>query len=747
MIASQQMVETKLRASPKWVIAMLVALGLMSVFISDSYSDSFERLQGMLFTILLYTLAACIWLLNDWRPGIARWFAVMALVVMVNLGVVWLGMPGFLSLATIPAAVAAALIGLPAAIVTAIGETILLLLLPGYSAAAIEPAAIIMSLIAVWMTVGIMAVVYHYTNEITRWSWEHFQQARTLLEQTRDHKAELEQALADLAHANRELMLLNERVAAMRLIAEEAQKTKTVFVAKVSHEFRTPLNMIIGLTDILTETPEIYGDELSPALLEDLKIVHRNCEHLASLVNDVLDLSQTDMGHLTLRREWVDLAEDIDSALLVVRPLLEKKRLSLRTIIPDNLPKIYCDRTRIRQVILNLVSNATRFTERGGITVQIAPQDRYLVISITDTGPGIAPEDARIIFEPFCQGLHRLGHDRGGSGLGLSISKQFVELHNGQIWLESQPGIGSTFSFKLPISPPTPSAARPDRWISEDWVWHERTAKPKIPTLPFRQRIIICDETGDLYALLADHFEETEFIDTRTMAQAELALQQHPAHAVIVNTVSPNNLWPLVERARREIVDIPIIACAFPPQIKHVLEAGAVDYLIKPVRRARLIEAIQTVGRPVKQILIVDDDPEVQQLFARMLATHDETMEVRFASSGSQALEELRRKWPDLMLLDIAMPNLDGWQTLELKNQDETMREIPTIIISAQDPTEQPLISTGLLATMGQGLSLTKLLRCSLALSTLLLKPEGDLVQSLNELPPPNGFGQIESSA
>jgi DNA-binding response OmpR family regulator len=472
------------------------------------------------------------------------------------------------------------------------------------------------------------------------------------------------------------------------------------------------------------ETPEVYGDSLSPALLEDLKIVHRNCEHLSKMVNDVLDLSQTEVGRLTLHREWTDLAKDIDAALTAVHPLLEKKQLTLQVNIPVDLPQVYCDRTRISQVILNLVSNAARFTDQGGITVSTQQQDQHVVISVADIGPGVLPEDAQRIFEPFCQGGDNPWREQKGSGLGLSISKQFVELHGGQMWLDSQPGLGSTFSFELPIAPPTSPSITAARWINQNWVWRERTSKAKLPQLPYKQRILICDDTGDLYDQLTHCSDEIEFIKADSLEQTIHEAQAVPAHAVIINTTSNQHQELLMEQARRDLPDTPIIMGTFPSHTKHVFEAGAINYLIKPIMRADLEEAIRAIGHPVKCILIADDDPDLRQLLMRMLLIYDDTLQVVTASSGEQALAQLRRSVPDLMLVDIVMPDMDGWQTLELKKQDESIKDIPAIVISAQDPTSQPMTSQTLAATIGAGLSVDKFLRCSLELSTLLLEPD-----------------------
>lgn len=716
--------EAELRISLKPVIAVLVVLGLAFIFVGHTPSDPSEQFSVVLLALLFYALAGLTWLLDRWRSWVGRWFVIIALVALVHLSNSWLSVPGLLLLMVIPTALAGALISLPAATATAVGETILLVMPPKYGAAGADPATIGVALAAIWTMLGVVCAIYRPARHIARWSWDYYQNAQGLLEEARDRKADLKQALDDLTHANRQLALANERLAAMRLIAEEAQKTKAAFVAKVSHEFRTPLNMIIGLVDLLVETPEIYGQQLPPALLEDLEIVHRNCRHLSGMINDVLDLSRVESGRLALHREQVNLAEIVDGALAVIHPLLEKKHLSLQVIIPDDLPEIYCDRTRIRQVILNLVSNAARFTEEGGITIQVTEQAQRVVVSVADTGPGISMEDAERIFEPFCQGTSRLWRGESGSGLGLSISKQFVELHHGRIWLESNPGVGTTFYFDLPIFAPIEHIARPGHWIREDWVWVERTSRARLPLAPCGPRVVICDETGVLLPAFTRYSDEVEFVETRDLDQAVQEVRRCPAHALVLNIPLLGDLRPLVDRARLEMPHTPVIGCCVPPQTQQASKLGATDYLTKPVTRADLEEAIKGVGKSVRRVLVVDDDPDILQLFTRLLHACDGTLEVVSASSGEQALDKLRNESLDLVLLDIVMPGANGWQVLKLKSQDKAIRDIPVVLVSAQNPAEQPSASEVLLVTMGDGLSLSRLLRCSLEVSALLLKPD-----------------------
>jgi signal transduction histidine kinase/CheY-like chemotaxis protein len=560
------------------------------------------------------------------------------------------------------------------------------------------------------------------------------------VEDARDRKAELEQAIANVANANRQLALANERISALRLIAEDAQRTKATFVAKVSHEFRTPLNMIIGLVELMVDSPGIYTVALPPEMEQDLRVVYRNCQHLASMVNDVLDLTRIETGRVVLHKERVSLGDIIAEAVTAVRPLVEKKRLYLRLDVPDELPTAYCDRTRIRQVVLNLVSNAARFTDTGGISVAAEVRDQQVVVRVTDTGPGIPQEDVEHIFEPFCQGQSALWRDRGGSGLGLTISQQFVKLHHGRLWLESEVGVGSTFAFRLPISPPVDHAAAAGRWIRGDWDFREQaflTDGAHVAEQAAKPRMVVLDEANSLCPELARYLDEIEMVQVQDAAEVALQVSSYPASAVVVNAGSSEDLLSLIEQVGSQTGGTPLIGCSVPVPVERARAAGALGYLIKPISASGLRRALAEVGAHVKRVLVVDDDPDVLRLFRRMLTTCDETLEVEAVASGEQALVRLRNVCFDLMLLDVLMPGMDGWQVLERIAADTEIETPPVYFVSAQDPADTPLASKLLMATIDGGLSISRLLHCSLQLSRLLLTPEG----ALDPGPPQTGEG------
>jgi DNA-binding response OmpR family regulator len=342
---------------------------------------------------------------------------------------------------------------------------------------------------------------------------------------------------------------------------------------------------------------------------------------------------------------------------------------------------------------------------------------------VSDTGPGIPPDHIDRIFEPFSQLADEPGHNGGGSGLGLSISKQFVELHNGRMWVESELNAGTTFFVDLPVSGSVDHLVRPGHQIKEEWVWVERKSRPKLPDAQLKPRMVLCDESGSLGSALARCTDEIEFVDTRALPEAIEELERCPAEALVLNAARPDSLWPVVERAVRLAPHTPIVGCSYPPQVERALRAGAIDYLIKPFTRAQVRAAIEAVDRPVTRVLLVDDDPDTRELLTLYIQTIDNEIKIATAASGEQALREMRSRPPDLIFLDIVLPDIDGWQVLHAKGEDEALREIPAAILSAQDVREGPVKSKVLLTAMGGGLSPSRFLTCSTSLVKLLLEP------------------------
>jgi signal transduction histidine kinase len=564
---------------------------------------------------------------------------------------------------------------------------------------------------------------------VTEWSIVHFDQARAMMEEARDQRVELKQIQEDLVQANRELARLSDRLKVMHRTAEEARRAKEEFVANVSHELRTPLNMIIGFSELIVQTPQVYGVELPPELLADITAINRNSQHLYRLLDDVLDLSQIEAGRMALSKGEVLLQDLISEAALTVRALFDSKGLYLETDVPSDLPPIYCDRTRISQVVINLLSNAGRFTERGGVTVRAWREGQAVLVSVRDTGPGIAEEDQGRLFEPFQQVDGSIRRRHGGSGLGLSISRRFVEMHDGRVWLESQIDVGTTIYFSLPLDTFPADVLGSDedfrRWFSPYLQQEARTRRAKAPKPEIRPRFVLLERGTALRRLFARYADDIEVASVHSSEEAVHELNRTPAQALIVHESLSGDRAPGSQgRAWNGLpYDTPLITCRIPGQEEVAQALGVVQYLLKPATRDTLLSALAQVGEGVETVLLVDDEPEVLQLFARILSTADHRYRVLRARDGQRALELLRERRPDVMVLDLIMPDLDGFQVLEAKGRDPSIRSIPVIVLSSRDPVGGPIVSDALSVTRGGGLSVRDLLNCIQAVSRVLNVP------------------------
>ena len=708
-------IEADLRISPRPVIATLWGAGVVFALLS-AQPDPSAQFSMVLLSLLTYGLAGLAWLLNARESWLGRWFVVAASILLLEAASAW-QQADVAALLPLPIGLALLLLSFPAALATAMVQAGLLLAPGSYAAVTADGVA----LLAIW---GVLALAY-LAHRFAWLSWEQARRARRELEEVRDRRAELVKALEDREHANRQLALANERITAFRLMAEEAQKAKAAFVANVSHEFRAPLNMIIGLVGLIVERPDIYAEDLPPELWRDLQVVHRSSQHLSTMIRDVLDLSQAEAGRLGIHRQLVDLRGVVESALAVVQPLIDRKRLALRATFSDSLPEAFCDPDRVRQVVLNLVSNAARFTDSGGITVTVAPEGQNIVIAVRDTGPGIPHEDMDRVFDPFYEGATRSLRQGEGSGLGLSISKRFVELHGGRIWIESQVGAGTTVYAKLPIS--EGPVAPPWGWLKDEWEWryllpgqgHAVTGKQLR-----RPRVVVCDESESLYLQLQHHTDEVELSHSKDLEEASAALRECPAHVLLLNSRTSEALLVLLQKARELAPGTPVIGCVVPPYGDRALLAGAAGYLAKPVSRTDIERALASAARPVRRVLLVDDNPDMLYLMTRLLTAIDGNLELAYAATGAQALAELRCRPADLILLDIIMPDMSGWEVLAAINEDRELRKAPVYLISAHDLAELPPVSQFVLAAMDERIGIGKLLRASLTLSALLLAPD-----------------------
>ncbi len=673
----------------------------------------------------LLALAGVVWLLRSRSEVAAGWVLTLGVIAVIVGSAVVLPGSGATHFMVYPLVAGAIVLGPGSSLVLAVIASAALAL-THHHVASTTPffPSTALQILALLSLAYLMYIAQRPEHSLLTWAWEGYEQTRRRLEQARDRQLELKQALEDLALANNQTIRLNEMLKSAREAVDEARRAKEEFVAKVSHELRTPLNMIIGFSDMILETPHVYSRRLPPALLADVAAIRRNSEHLASLVDDVLDLAEADMGSAHLVPKWTTVSGIVAEATEAVAVLFEKKGLALHMDVEPGLPLVYCDRTRIRQVLLNLLSNAGRFTEKGGAHVEARLENGSIRVTVSDTGPGMNPANLDRLFEPFQQEDESTRRRYGGSGLGLAISKRFVEMHGGRIWIESGVGAGTRVSFCLPVQQPSTSDA-PRRWFSPYEEYTPRTRRSLAPRLRPRPRVVVLEQGAALRHLVEHYLEEVEVAATSSPRNAPAAIENNAAIAVLVNAASATMSSEFADAVAELSVNIPVMTCWVPERRAAISQAGAQDYLVKPIQRADLIDSLRTTCPGARTILLADDDTEARQLFARMLASAEEGYTVLQATDGDAALMMLRERRPDVLLLDLVMPNCDGFMVLEAKSADPAIRDIPTIIISAKDPQREPIISKALVVSRPNGLSARDLMDAIQAV-TRALRPRVD---------------------
>ena len=288
-----------------------------------------------------------------------------------------------------------------------------------------------------------------------QWYLFSYKQVRQKVNEARRDRAHLAQVLDQLDQAYHRLERANHMLVLARAEAEEAKEARNRFALAVSHELRTPLHFIIGFSEMMVNAPATYAelDQWPLGLYEDIQEIYRSSTHLMNLVNDILDLGQIEAMRMALIKEWVTPPRILEAVEAMVRPEFDRKGLWFRTEIESDLPKVFVDRTRIRQILLNLVSNSLRLTKQGGVTVRLRRDEESLLFCVEDTGPGIAEENIPKLFEEFRQGASVYGRQADGVGLGLAIARRLVSAMGGEIRVHSRLGAGSTFTVVLPVAP------------------------------------------------------------------------------------------------------------------------------------------------------------------------------------------------------------------------------------------------------------------------------------------------------
>ncbi len=473
--------------------------------------------------------------------------------------------------------------------------------------------------------------------------------------------------------------------------AEAANVAKSQFLANMSHELRTPLNAVIMYSELLQEEAE---DEGVKQFIPDLEKIRAGGKHLLALVNGVLDLSKIEAGKMDLYLETFDVRTMVDDVTATVQPLVQKKDNRLDVRCADGAGEMHADLTKVRQVLFNLVSNSCKFTEKGTVTLDVARAEEDgrdgVTFRVSDTGIGMTPEQVAKLFQPFTQADASITRKYGGTGLGLTISKRFCEMMGGDITVASESGEGTAFTVWLPAR-----VAAPREPVG-------RTPAAPAEAGPAGAATVLVIDDDPAVRDFMTRFLTVEGIRIVAAADGEeglrIARQVRPA-LIFLDVIMPRmDGWAVLTalKADPQLEDVPVVMLTIVNETEMGYMLGASEYLTKPIDRERLAAALQKyqVGDQGAQVLVVEDDEPTRQILRRTLAKQGWT--VAEAKDGRAGLEQVARHKPELILLDLIMPGVDGFEFLAELRQNEAWQAIPVVVLTSKDLSpEERLRLTG----------------------------------------------------
>ncbi len=527
-------------------------------------------------------------------------------------------------------------------------------------------------------------------------------------------------AFGTLAEADRQGVVLvlrdiTERVEAAEQLrrardeAVEANRAKSSFLANMSHELRTPLNAVIGYSEMLMEEigfvrqADESGAEIVGQFVPDLTRIRTAGKHLLSIINDILDLSKIEAGKMQLHVELFDVRELLDDIAGTVRPLADKNDNTLRIDVGEEVRFMRSDATKVRQILFNLLSNACKFTEAGSVEIgaSLDADNEQVVFEVRDTGIGMSDDQLDQVFEAFTQADASTTRKFGGTGLGLTITSYFCALLGGEITVESAPNEGTEFTVRLAVELDEESEAVgvPSSGLSARSEVSDGLPDQPDPQDPDRDTVLVIDDDPSVRDLLSRVLQREGFhvVTAASGSEGLLLAEQLVPSAITLDVMMPSmDGWTLLSKLKEhpELAPIPVVMVTIVSEASRGYALGADDYLIKPVDRGELVEIMDGYRRRRAdpsadggQILLVEDDEPTRTLIGRTL--RDDGWTVTEARDGRVGLDLLDQVEPDLVLLDLMMPNMDGFEFLRRLRNQPAWRDVPVVVVTAKELTRE----------------------------------------------------------